>query len=599
MINSRLRFLVIRITAMLLLFLLIFRLFDMQVLKGKDYKELSDGKFNFSLVEKAPRGNIYDRYGNTLVSNRTGYSLIMSKCDMPEAEFNEMIKKLSLVFEKHGYILEDVISVPQYPFVVAEDVDVSIVSEIRERQEEFPCISVSKNYFREFSFPGYASHILGRTGKLSADEYAKLKVDGYSYSDVIGKQGIEKTAEKYLRGIDGIGGVERDISGKTLTLLENQSAIQGNSVILTIDMNLQKIAEDSLAYYINKIRSEGGEKTGADADSGALVVLDVKTGDVLACASYPTYNLQNFNKEYSFLLEQNAKPLWNRAVSGTYTPGSTFKPLVAIAALETGNVGIDEKITDEGVYGFYADYQPKCWIWQENHLTHGNIGVSDAIKNSCNYFFYEIGRRTGIDDITKYASAFGLGERTGIELFEEIKGSVASPLYKSKMVKNEAEKKWFAADTLQASIGQSYHAITPVQLASYTATVANGGKRFKLNLIKSVRNPLDNSIIYEAKPQVLSDIKIKPENINLVREGMKNVVDEGSAYEIFAGYPIEIGGKTGTAQLGTKASNNAFFTAFAPFDEPEIAVCVVIEHGVRGANAAYVARDIFDYYFGL
>lgn len=298
-------------------------------------------------------------------------------------------------------------------------------------------------------------------------------------------------------------------------------------------------------------------------------------------------------------MENEAKPLWNRAVSGTYTPGSTFKPLVAIAALETGAITADEKIKDEGIYRFYEDYQPKCWIWQENKATHGSINVSSAIQNSCNYFFYETGRRVGIDVIDNYGAKFGLGEYTGVELPEEVKGNVSSPEYKKKVVKNQWDSGWFGADTLQTAIGQSYNAITPIQLANYAATIANGGTRYKVNLIKSVRSSLDNSVVMENKPTVAETIEISDGNLNAVKEGMKNVVDEGSAHAIFSGYPIKIGGKTGTAQLGKNASNNAFFIAYAPFDAPEIAVCVVIEHGVRGANAAYVARDLFDYYFGI
>ena len=458
---------------------------------------------------------------------------------------------------------------------------------------------VRSTYYREYKNGKYASHILGRTGKLTSEEYKEYKKDGYRYNDVLGKQGIEKSMEKYLRGTNGTSGIEKEVNSTTVTLVGENPAHSGDSVILTIDMNMQKVLEDSLENIINTISQNGGKTTGEDANAGAGVVIDVKTGDVLACASFPTYDLSCFNRDYSQLLENNAKPLWNRAVSGTYTPGSTFKPLVAISALQSGNVSVSEKINDEGVYKFYDDYQPKCWIWQEDEKTHGNINVSSAIENSCNYFFYEVGRRTGIGRISDYASKFGFGELTGIELFEEVRGGVASPEYKKKVVKEQSEKSWFGADTLQASIGQSYHAITPVQLANYAATIANGGTRYKVNLIKSIRKSSDNSKVLENEPTVVEKIDITDENLKAVKEGMKNVVDEGSAQAIFKDYPIKIGGKTGTAQLGKNVSNNAFFIAFAPFENPEIAICVAIEHGVRGANAAYVARDVFDYYFRI
>ncbi len=672
MVNSRFRFLIIKLAVFFMLFLLLFRLFELQIIKGEEYKAVTRGRINVNLVEKAPRGQIYDRYGTPLVINRSGYSLQLIKTNMDDEEFSDTLSELAKMIISTKNQISDTLPISSYPFkftfasedaeekwfsenkhskyikygmsaeevmdayiydiydipegstmneariitgikyeaeksgfssmspvVIAEDINVELVSIIKERQAEFPCLAVTDTYYREYKNGMYASHILGRTGKLTSDEYEKYKEQGYRYNDIIGKQGIEKSAEKYLRGNDGTSGIVQDVNGKSVTLLENVPSVSGKSVVLTIDMNLQKVLEDSLASNIKSISENGGETTGADADAGAAVVLDVKTGDVLALASYPTYDLSSFNRDYSLLAENKAKPLWNRAVSGTYTPGSTFKPLVAIAALQSGNITAKEKIRDEGVYKYYEDYQPKCWIWQEGHSTHGNINVSSAIEGSCNYFFYEAGRRTGIDKIVDYGSKFGLGELTGIELPEEVKGSVASPEYKKKVVEDQWDRNWFGADTLQAAIGQSYHAITPLQLANYAATIANGGERYKINIIKSVRNTDDNSIVMENKPTVVEKIDISEQNLTAVKEGMKNVVDEGSAHAIFRDYPIKIGGKTGTAQLGKNVSNNAFFVAFAPFDKPEIAICVAIEHGVRGANAAYVARDLFDYYFEL
>ena len=672
MVNSRMRFFIMRFIMLAMFFMLLFRLFELQVINGEQYAQITRNRMNVNMVEKAPRGQIYDRYGTPLVVNRAGYSLQLVKTDITDEEFNNMLLELAKVFDETDTKTSDSLPISKYPFeflfendeekekwfsnnphsniitrdmsasevmnkyiydiykiptgctmneartvvgiryeakvsgfssvspmIVAEDIGVELVSRIKERQEEFQSVGVINTYYREYKNGTYASHILGRVGKMNSEEYNKYKEFGYSYSDVVGKQGVEKSAEHYLKGKDGVNGIQTDINGSMFTLIKEVPAVSGNNVVLTIDMNMQKVLEDSLAKNIQNISANGDVKTGADADAGAAVVIDIKTGDLLACASYPTYDLSRFNEDYSMLLENEAKPMWNRAVSGTYTPGSTFKPLVAIAALESGKITANERITDEGIYRFYEDYQPKCWIWQEGHTTHGNINVSTAIESSCNYFFYETGRRTGIDIIDEYGAKFGLGELTGVELPEEVRGSVASPEYKKKVVKDQWDRSWFGADTLQAAIGQSYHAITPIQLANYVATIANGGTRYKVNLIKSVRSSVDNSIVMENNPTVMENIAISPENLNAVKEGMKNVVDEGSAHAIFAGYPIKIGGKTGTAQLGRNVSNNAFFIAFAPFDNPEIAICVAIEHGVRGANAAYVARDLFDYYFGL
>ena len=259
-------------------------------------------------------------------------------------------------------------------------------------------------------------------------------------------------------------------------------------------------------------------------------------------------------------------------------------------------LSVNEKIECTGIYQFYQDYQPTCWIWNEYHLTHGSQDVTQAIENSCNVFFYELGRRLGIETLDEYAKKFGLGENTGIELYEETAGHMASPEYKKEVVSNVIDSEWFGGDTLQAAIGQSYSVFTPVQIANYCATIANGGTRYKVNLIKSIRSSVDGSLVEEFKPTVEEEINIDENTMQKIHDGMKKVVDEGSASSIFEGYPIQVGGKTGTAQLGS-GSNNAVFMAFAPFDDPQIAVAVVLEHGVRGANAGQVAKDVFDQYF--
>lgn len=439
------------------------------------------------------------------------------------------------------------------------------------------------NYKRTYVNDSVASHIIGTIGKINEDEYASLKNKGYCYNDIVGKQGVERLAEEFLRGKEGIDG----------------DFMQGSNVVLTIDIEMQSVLEESLERTVKYISETGGYKNGSDADSGAAVVIDVHSGEILACASYPTFDISAYGDNYLNLVSDNALPLWNRAVSGAYSPGSTFKPLVAIAALGTGKITADEKIDDLGIYTEYEDYRPRCWIWSEQGKTHGELNVTQAIANSCNYFFYEAGKRTGIDEISKYAHKFGLGKTTGTGLLEEARGMVANPENKKKITGILNQQGWFGADTLQASIGQSVNSFTPLQLANYIATLANGGKRYNLKLIKSIHSAADGTLIKEFGSQVEENISIDKTALNSVLQGMRDVAEQGSARGIFAGYPVPIGGKTGTAQVGSRVSNNALFTAFAPFDKPEIAVCVVIEHGVRGVNAAYVAKDLFDYYFEL
>ena len=476
-----------------------------------------------------------------------------------------------------------------YPYTIYQDVNVDVITKIKERQKEFKGIEIEKEYFRVYNEGDLAAHILGGIGKIGMEEYETLKDSGYGYNDLIGKRGVEKEYEKYLKGEDGVESEDEDIKQKTPKA--------GDYLVLTLDTDLQRAAEESLERRITDIAKSGGdpkEKKGGDADAGAVVVLEVNSGAVLACANYPSYDPARFNADYKALIENPANPIWNRAISGGYAPGSTFKPLVALAALEDEAVTMDELITCEGIYKFYEDYQPKCWIWSSGK-NHGDINVTDAIKYSCNCYFYEAGRRVGIDAINAYAKKFGLGSVTGIDLAGEEKGNISNPEYKKKIEKEN--QKWYPADTIITAIGQSYSYFTPIQLANYIATIANGGTLYKTHLLKSIRSTADGDVVVDYEPEVMGQVDISPENLEAVKWGMYGVVDEGSASGIFENYSIPIGGKTGTAQVGKNVSDNALFVAFAPFDKPEIAVAVVIEHGVKGENAALVARDIFDEYF--
>lgn len=676
--NSKARFVILKIMLVIMAAAIAWRLFDLQILKGEQYNEIANDRLTTNIVEKAPRGEILDRYGTRLVSNKVGYSVVMQKTDMKDEEFNDVIKKLidvlysnqcefydglPITFAPYSYQFEDenedgstederaawfesckdidiaenmsadevmrvlkqrykissVYSEDEQRriaairlaaeigglsqttlFTVAEDISVAAVTEIKERQGEFRGIAVINDYIRQYDQPGLATHIVGRVGKINASEYEEKKNLGYGIHDTIGKQGIEQWAEEYLRGTDGTTGTTKSVNGKDITVLNDTEPVPGNYLILTIDSDLQRVTEESLAKNIENIRRSSGvkPKDGADCNAGAAAVIDVKTGDALALASHPTYDMSRFDEDYSALLEDEARPMVFRAVNGTYSPGSTFKPLTAIAALQSGNLSISEIIEDKGVYKFYEGYQPTCWIWNEYKMTHGKQNVTAALENSCNFFFYEVGRRLGIDALGKYAEKFGLGVSTGIELNEETAGHMASPEYKKQVVQNLTSQDWYGGDTLQAAIGQSYSLFTPLQLANYAATIANGGTRYKVNLIKSVRSSVDGSVVREFEPEIRESIDMDEDVLNAVKQGMKKVADEGSASEVFSNYGVQVGGKTGTAQLGN-GSNNAVFIAYAPFDDPQIAVAVVLEHGVRGTNAAQVAKDIFDKYFNL
>lgn len=664
--NSKYRFFILKAVAVLMLAMITVRLFSMQVIDGEVYVKTAESRASTGTVTKAPRGDILDKYGRVLVTNKSGYSVRLKKTSDDDEKINEIVSEIVSILEdtenpvvnslpitleypyefefedrndndsssdekdnwfennKHNLnsdmSADDVIraycdiygisgdyksehirsmvsvryetDVKQYssvtPVTVAEDINAEAVTAIKSLNEGIDGVIIAEDYAREYTTPGLATHILGRTGQISSDEYQKNKQNGYGINDTIGKQGIERWAEKYLRGKDGVTGTYTEIDGKTVELSEGQEPVPGNYVMLTIDYDIQATLEKSLE---NTIKAIGG-----DCNAGGAVVLDVNTGDTLAIASYPTYDMTTFDEDYSKLVQNESNPMLNRAVSGLYSPGSTFKPLTAIAGIQSGVVTPKEHITCTGIYDYYKDYQPSCWIWSEYNSTHGAQDVTHAIENSCNVYFYELGRRLGIDRLDEYAKKFGLGEYTGIELTEETAGHMASPEYKKQAVVNVTDSDWFGGDTLQTAIGQSYSLFTPVQLANYCATIANGGTRYKVNLIDSIRSSVDGSVVEKFGSEVVEKIDMDPQTVNQIHNGMKKVVDEGSARSIFEGYPIAVGGKTGTAQLG-KGANNAVFIAFAPFDNPKIAVAVVLEHGVRGTNAGRVARDVFDQYF--
>lgn len=481
------------------------------------------------------------------------------------------------------------------PFTLVSDISETLVAKIKESNFKYPGVVIATTPMREYTGGTLAAHILGRTGKIYKDEYEQLEGKGYSLNDTIGKQGIEKYCEEYLKGTDGLSGIEQSIDGGQVKIVESIAPEMGDNVVLTIDSGLQAAAERALYDAINLVRQKSaGEPKGegADADCGAIAAIDVNTGEILALASYPTYEPARFNEDFSLLNSDERAPMFNRAIGGLYESGSTFKMVTAIAALEENVITPSTVIVDEGKYKYFDDYQPACWIYRGHGLTHGRQNITQALENSCNYFFYDVGRRTTIEGINKYARAFGLGEKTGIELEdEENTGRLVS-----KELRESEGSVWNPGDVLQVAIGQSDNMFTPLQLANYLATIVNGGTRYKAHLIKTVRNSLTGAIVYDARPEALGNIEMKPENYKAVMEGMKNVIELGTASTVFEDFEIKVGGKTGTAEV-SDGSDNAIFVGFAPYDNPEVAVCAVIEHGAHGSNAGTAVRAVLEEYF--
>lgn len=508
---------------------------------------------------------------------------------------SETTNKDALSVIKIRYEMEQMSFSTVTDFVFASDVSDEIVAVIKERSEYFTGVVVDVKPIREYQTE-YAAHILGRVGAIqNYDEYKSL---GYKMNATVGIDGMEKYLEPYIMSVDGKKSVDLVIDGEVVANGLQTDPIPGNNAMLTIDLNLQQVAEESLARTIEEIKANAilyNRASGQDAQGGAVVVLDVNTSEVLALASYPTYSLETFSQDYNELSQDESRPMYNRAISGLYAPGSTYKMVTSIAALEEGIITTDTIINATGIYTRYApSYTPACWIYNQNGGSHGRITVADALKVSCNYFMYDIGRLLTGETQAEYAEMFGLGSKTGIELAGESTGVVAGP--KTRV---SAGGVWYPGDSLSSAIGQSDHLYTPVQLANYVAAIANGGTVNQVHLLKQIQSYDNTEIVYVPEVEILSEISIDDENLIAIFEGMNNVVNEGgTAASVFRNYPIDITAKTGTAEV-PNGSSNGLFVSFAPYENPEIAVCVVGEHVGSGGNLGAVVRDIYDEYFGL
>ncbi len=464
-------------------------------------------------------------------------------------------------------------------YVFAQDVDVDFIAILRERG--LTGVDASPVTTRKYDTT-YAAHILGHTGDILRETWPKYKELGYAMNEKVGIDGAENAFEDLLRGTAGTQVVERNAKGKVVSQTWVEEPQPGYDVSLTLDLALQQKVEDDLAEMLPGI-TEG-------AGGGAAAMVDVHTGEVLALASYPTYDLSVYQDatRYQEVVNDPLKPLNNRATSGIYSPGSTFKMLVATAGLEEGIITPSTLIRDTGRYTYYKSPQPQCWIYRQYRSTHGNVNVSKAIEVSCNVFFYDVGRRLGIDTIDRYAQLFGLGQPTGIELPEST-GAVAGPEY------SESHGQiWYEGNVLSAAIGQENNQFTPLQLANYTATLANGGTRYAAHLLKSVKS--SGQTVRENEPEEVAHVDIQPDNLAAIKKGMLALTTTGSLGSYFRGLPFQVGAKTGSAQVANSTSN-AVFVCFAPFDDPQVALALVAEKGGSGSELAAVAADILEYYF--
>ena len=475
-------------------------------------------------------------------------------------------------------------------YTFAEDVSTEVLSLITDGRYEGVTIRTASARVYNTAL---AAHILGTIGPIWQEEwssnedtgYVGYADKGYSMNDLVGKDGVEKAFESYLRGTDGRRLITTDETGKITGELYTREPQPGGTVALTLDIDLQADVEAALAETISGMIDKDSNERG-----GAAAVVSVGTGEVLALASYPTYDLSTFNEDYDELVNDQRLPMFNRATQGIYAPGSTFKMVTAVAALESGIITPSSIIQDRGIYTYYKDPQPMCWIYSQTGSTHGRINVSQAITDSCNYFFYEVGRLTGIRTLDSYASQFGLGQSTGIEIGDS-SGVLASPEWAESH-----DQEWTDGQTITAAIGQSYNLFTPLQLANYVATLVGGGDHYQAHLLKNVKAYDNSRLLYMYDDNPINTVEMSDTTLSAVTRGMHELTVSGSVAYAFENCVVSAGAKTGSAQVGTDIANGVF-VAYAPYEKPEIAVAIVIEKGGSGAALANTAVEIINSWF--
>ena len=525
---------------------------------------------------------------------------------------------------RYEFDLRGVTKLPSYVFI--SDVDSENLAAILELNT--PGLMVESSTVREYHTT-YGAHILGYMGAMTDAEWQENQELGYSMDADVGKSGFEQAFETYLHGIDGqrLDKVTKEGTIVSQQYLEGKEPVAGNNVETTIDIDLQKVAEDALAKRMKELTdpniNTGGEGEGIDAQGAAVVVMKVKTGEILACASYPTFNLATMKEDWDAINSDDLKPLFNRAFGATYAPGSTYKMCTLVAAME--NVygptnpmagqpiyAPGETIYDTGVFSHddFPDFHPTCLFYSSSYGSHGDLTAQDALKVSCNLFFYELGYRMTIDMMDETAKGFGLGEPTGIELTEKV-GWRANEASKKASYKNSADAAWNGGDRVLCAIGQSENRFTPLQLAVYTCTLANQGTRYRATFLNRVTSSDYRTLVYSNSPEVVSKMNISDTTYNTYVDGMRRVVTMigGTATTCFGGpkdedntqWPskITVCAKTGTAQHSSGGSDHGVFVCFAPMDDPQVAIAIFGEKTAHGSSMAPVAEPILKAYFEM
>ncbi len=617
------------------------RIYNIQIINADKYSSNTNGSSSSrTAVLKAPRGEILDSFGRQIAANRDGYNVVFNKAYVKDnindiilslvtllddnqvehkdrlpleyqAPYNfkegestkKLIKTLDLAdyataancfsrlierYELEKYTHEQQRKIAgvrysmeiedfsiSYPYTFAEDIPTELMRKISESNFMLSGVSVEVVPFRDYPDTSLAVNLIGTVGPIFEEDWAEgenYRDRGYSYDDKVGKSGIEYWAEKYLRGTDGEITYYLDSDGNIVDKKITKEPIAGKSVMLTLDAKMQRTVQDALANSVRELQSKGGTVT-----AGSAVVIDINTGGVITSANYPTYDTANLSENYDQLLADPSKPLTDRAFQGVYPIGSTIKPIVAAAALENGLYNNGETIFCAREYKYFSDYTPSCMHY------HKHMGLTAALSKSCNYFFFELGRRIGAITMTDYFKQFGLGVKTGVEV-DDSAGILVEPTSNG-----------FGGDTLQIAIGQM-NAFTPLQMANYVATFANGGTHYKATLIDKIVSYDMTEVYDDCEPQIVNTVSLKENTISSIKTGMLSVTVDGTGQAALGDYPIKLGGKTGTAQVNGKADHSTFIL-FAPYDKPQIAISVVLEHASSSYAAGSLVREILDAYF--
>ncbi|WP_288321621.1 penicillin-binding protein 2 [uncultured Selenomonas sp.] len=579
--SGRLQFL--RVVAVCIILVLIGRAGYLQVYDGELYARLAEGNRIRIIPAEAARGTFYDRNGELLVTNRPGFTV--SLLPLTEPISPEVIARVSALIHVSVEEIQKKIDahIGFDPIRIKNDVLPDIVSIIEEQKDSYPGVVVEVLPVRDYIFGEYAAHVFGYVSEINEEELERRKGEGYKSGDIIGKFGLERVYDKEVRGIKGGEQVEVDVSGRPVQILGRQSPIPGNDLVLTIDGHIQEAAE----------RAVDDQLAAVHAHAAAAVVMNPQTGEILAMVSRPAFNPNLFaggisTVNWNILNNNPYHPMDNKAITGEYPPGSTFKIVTGTAALAEHKVTAQEKIFDSG----------RHWIIPKTNAGGEALGWIDfeqAMAHSDNVYFYEMGNRLGVDTLERYARLFGLGTRTGIDLPYEAEGLVPNRKYKAD---NYEDGEWYLSETFDAAIGQGFNLVTPLQAAMVVSEIAANGRRYRPHLVQRIVD-VNGNTVREIKPELLSTLEVDPSVIHHVQEGLHSVTKLGTGTALFAGFPVDIAGKTGTAE-NSQGRDHSWFVAYGPYKNPNVVVAVIVEQGGFGSVAAGpIARRILEAAFGL